>query len=106
MKKIAAMLSIATLALLSACGDDLEGEVTDKTFKEGYSYTQMQQICNNINNVRTCNFYPTTHHVPDCYKLHVKTPEGKNESDCVSHERWDSVEVGDYYIGADVKEGS
>jgi len=94
MKKIMSALgAIAVAGVLVACAP-VEGTVTEKTYKpdnSGYQYTY--------------GFNPSTGKYdygyryvsdPACYGIHVRTDEGKNLSECVGAEEWNSLEIGDY----------
>ena len=96
--------------LLAGCGypQDLEGEVTGKEFQQGYDYVYMQPIYTTTcsGNPPTCTsnltgMYPIFYTVPDCYSI---TVEGiTSGSTCITAEEYDTLNVGDHYIGPDVK---
>lgn len=111
---LASMFVLAMLVLLSGCGkkDDLQGTVTNKTIKPGYTYVYMMpqytQMCTGAgtaNSPRTCTqiqtgAIPITYTVPDCHQI---TVEGEHSgSTCIHTEEWDAIQIGDDYVGKDV----
>lgn len=112
MKRLAALLVVPLLAL-SACGDDLYGTVIDKSYEPPYDSTYMMpmysQSCSGGygNMPRTCSQYvtgyiPMIDHHPACYRVRVKGK--KSGSECISSERWNSLSIGDDYVGVDYKD--
>lgn len=106
MKKI--LISLTALLAAAACGGEpLVGVVTDKSFKEGYTYIQQQpqytSVCSGT--PVTCRqqytgTMPIVITIPPCYRLHVRqeTNEGsKKRSSCVRASAWKTAQIGDYY---------
>lgn len=101
MKRLA--LVAALLLALAGCGkDDLQGTVTSKYVKPGYDWLYMMPItsCSGKPMICRTNYIPIWYHVPTCYQLTVKGE--KSGSTCVSDAKWESVKVGDSYVGPDV----
>lgn len=109
MKKLLCAALLLVSLTLAGCGDKLDGEVTDKVLVDGYSYTYLQPIyttsCSGTPSICTTSFsyfIPMTAYVPPCYRLYVKTDEGKEKHGCVEHSRWSKVKIGQHYTGKDV----
>lgn len=112
MKRLSAVLC-ALLALSACAGDTLDGTVTSKDLDPGYTYVQMQPInttrCqpSGPNGAQTCyttvtGYIPITIYVPPCYRLYVKSQDGKKDDGCVDEDRWMKAAVGTYYQGKDL----
>ena len=103
-----AFIVVLAALLLSSCGDDLDGVVTNKNVQPGYSYTYMQPMttttCSGTPSVcrtTTTGYLPIFYYVPTCWEI---TVEGSTSGDtCVSEEKWNSLMVGDEYVGPDAK---
>lgn len=113
LRKLLAAIAALTCALflLTGCGhkDDLQGTVSGKDVKAGYTYVYLMPIygqqCSGSGTTRTCvqvitSHIPITYSVPTCYRIHV---EGETSGDtCVDESKWNAIALGDDYVGKDV----
>ena len=96
-------LLAATALLLAGCGSDkLDGDVTNKDVRPGYTYVQIMPMCTPSGNTTICYPIPYIFTVPTCYRLAVRTLEGKIDDGCIDQDRWDNVSVGQHYTGKDL----
>ena len=108
------VIVIAIGVLLAGCGkkDDLQGSVTGKQVKPGYTfvqeipqYTTMCSGAGTSTSPRTCRqvqtgSIPITYSVPTCYQI---TVEGEHSgSTCIDDGKWNTIQIGDDYVGKDV----
>ncbi len=106
MKKV--LIALVAILSLAACGDTLDGEVTKKDVRPGYTYVMMQPIyttsCSgnpSVCTTRVSSYIPIPMRVPDCYRLYVKNGSKKRHG-CVDRKRWGKVQVGEHYTGKDL----
>ena len=107
-----AALGVAVLALaVSGCGKDLlDGEVVKKDAHPGYHYTYMMPLTTtsctgnpSICTTRTTGQIPIMYWVPPCYEIEVRGANDRASGDtCVDQSKWEALQVGDRYKGADV----
>ena len=109
MKKLLIAVLMPLLLMLSACGEDLlQGDVTDKSVEAAYTIFIPLPIYTTTcsGNPVSCTqsivgYIPIPYYIPPCYRIYGK---GEVSGDtCLDKTEWETIAVGDYYEGKDVK---
>jgi len=95
------ILAFAAL-LLTACGWQGTGIVTDKTHTDGYWYTTM--MCSAYDAKGNCTLMlPQQNYVPDYWYVDVTDSSGAKHSVSVEQGYWNGVKTGDSFDNRDKK---
>ena len=98
------LLLILPLFFLTACGDHLDGEIVAKNHEPGYVQMIPQTSCQASGKTTVCSTHLVTVYIPDCWRIVVKGHDKESTGDtCIDEDKWINFNIGDEYVGDDVK---